>query len=130
MVTNPPGQPGEPPRRGWRLAGAIAAAYAVWLLAAVAGMAVLFAVWLPALLKLYTFVGLLMRWRGAVWVYPAFSNAVVLAFALTWLVLVVLGEAWFRAGASQGGLLRRAKWVVLVEGAVGGLGYLVLRLLS
>jgi hypothetical protein len=78
-------------------------------------------VWRSVLLELY------IRLRLDKWKFGAFNNAIVLLFALSWIVLVVATEEWYRRSAGEGLLARRALRVILSEAGVLAAGYLLER---
>lgn len=117
----------DAPRQRWRRMLAFVAAYVAWLVVSGAAGVILFFIWLPALLRVYTALALQIRSRQAIWAYAAFNNAVAITFALIWIVLVILGEAWLRSAAERGLLPRRILLIVLSEAIAGALGYLVVR---
>jgi len=77
----------------------LVAAYAAWLATIVLGLGVV-GVWSSALL------GLFVRARLDKYAYATYNNAVVLVLLLSWLLLVVISEAWCRQSAQKGRLLR------------------------
>jgi hypothetical protein len=102
----------------------LVAAYAVWFLAGALGIAVLLA-WHDAMDGLYSIYAIQSGSVQALWAYSLFSNTVVVVFALVWLVLVVVGEAWFRGSVEKQALRRRALRTVLVEAIALGVGLVV-----
>jgi hypothetical protein len=102
----------------------LVAAYAVWFLSSALGVAVLLA-WHEALDGLYRQFALQSRSVQAMWAYSLFSNAVAVVFALPWLVLVVVAEAWFRGSVERRLLRQRALRTLLVESLLFGVGLAV-----
>ena len=80
---------------------ALLAAYALWFLTAGLGFAVC-VTWHRALTHLYAALG------GYKYGVTAYTYAVVTILLLAWLVLIVVAESYYRHGAENGTLLRRA----------------------
>lgn len=104
----------------WPVAAALGV-YLAWIVTMALATANML-VWRSVLLELY------IRLRLDKWKFGAFNNAIVLLFAVTWIVLVVATEEWYRRSAGEGLLARRALRVILIEAGVLAAGYLLERI--
>ena len=116
---------GGQPEPRWRLpeAAEVVVAYGALAIFAVLGVITLF-IWRSTAQLVY--IALMLRPLG----FAAFTNAVVLVLALTWIVLVIVVEAWFRTGIGTGRLPRRLALVLGTEAALALLGFAITALLK
>lgn len=99
-------------------AATFVAAYGLWALTMVVAFGVC-VTWHGALMRLYLTLGL-NKWGAS-----AFTYAVVILLLMSWLVLVIVAESWYRRAAENGTLLRRGALVLGILIALTALGMAV-----
>lgn len=115
-----PSAPDRSAPSGRQQAARFAAAYGIWLLASIAGVG-LAILWHSTLLLAF------IQFRWYRWAFAAFSNGVIIALFLTWLILVIIAEDRLRRAAGRGWLALRV-WLtrlIVLEAVIAGVGFLL-----